>query len=56
VAVVGVALVKSVLRWSARTEQVRLLAIDPDGFCQVQLLVTGLITNSRIDQLVPLSG
>lgn len=48
-------MVKSVLRWIDRTEQVRLLVIDSDGFCQVRSLLTGLTTNTHASQLMPLS-
>jgi hypothetical protein len=49
-------LVKSVLRWIDRTEQVRVLAVDADGFCQVRSLLSGLTTNTHINQLTPVSG
>jgi hypothetical protein len=48
--------VKSVLRWIDRTERVRVLAIDANGFCQVRSLLSGLITNSHCSQLMPVSG
>ncbi len=47
--------VKSVLRWIDRPEQVRVLEIDSDGFCQVRSLLSGLITNSHCSQLMPAS-
>jgi hypothetical protein len=37
----------SILRWIDRTQEVRLLAISADGFCQVQSLISGLITNTQ---------
>jgi hypothetical protein len=49
-------LVKSVLRWIDRTEQVRVLAVDADGFCQVRSLLSGLTTNTHVSQLSPVSG
>jgi hypothetical protein len=49
-------LVKSVLKWIDRSERVSLLSVEEDGRCQVRSLLSGLITNSRIDQLMPLSG
>jgi hypothetical protein len=48
--------VKSVLRWIDRGEQVRLLAIDASGLCQVRSLLSGLATNTHINQLSPISG
>jgi hypothetical protein len=49
-------LVKSVLRWVDRAEQVRLVAIDADGLCQVRSLLSGLTTNTHASQLMPISG
>jgi hypothetical protein len=49
-------LVKSILRWVDRAEEVRLLTVDSDGFCQVRSLLSGLITNSHCSQLMPVSG
>jgi hypothetical protein len=43
----------SILRWIDRTQEVRLLAISADGFCQVQSLISGLITNTHLNQLMP---
>jgi hypothetical protein len=48
--------VKSVLRWIDRSEQVRLLAIDASGLCQVRSLLSGLVVNTHASQLVPPSG
>jgi hypothetical protein len=48
--------VKSVLRWIDRTEQVRLLAIDASGLCQVRSHLTGVVTNTHASQLMPVSG
>jgi hypothetical protein len=47
--------VKSVLRWIDRSEQVRLLAIDASGLCQVRSLLSGLIVNTHASQLIPVS-
>jgi hypothetical protein len=49
-------MVKSVLRWIDRTEQVRVLAVDADGFCQVRSLVSELVINTHVSQLTPVSG
>jgi hypothetical protein len=49
-------LVKSVLRWIDRAEEVRVLAVDSDGFCQVRSLLSGLTTNTHASQLMPVSG
>ena len=48
--------VKSVLRWIDRTEQVRLLAIDASGLCQVRSHLSGVVTNTHASQLMPVSG
>jgi hypothetical protein len=48
--------VKTVLRWIDRSEQVRLLAIDASGLCQVRSLLSGLTTNTHVNQLSPVSG
>jgi hypothetical protein len=48
--------VKSILRWIDRSEQVRLLAIDASGLCQVRSLLSGLTTNTHASQLMPVSG
>lgn len=50
-------LVNSVLKWIDRSgEQVRLLSLDLSGGCQVRSLLSGLVTHTRIDQLMPVSG
>jgi hypothetical protein len=47
-------LVKSVLRWIDRSERVSLLSVEADGRCQVRSLFSNLITNTRLDQLMPI--
>jgi hypothetical protein len=47
-------LVKSVLRWINRSERVVLLSVEPDQSCQVRSLLSNLITNTRLDQLMPI--
>jgi hypothetical protein len=49
-------LVKSVLCWIDRPEQVRVLEIDSSGFCLVRSLLSGLTTNTHVCQLTPVSG
>ncbi len=48
--------VKCVLKWVDRAEQVRLLSLEADGRCQVRSLVSSLIVNTRLDQLMPVSS
>ena len=47
-------LVKSVLRWIDRSERVSLLSVEADGRCQVRSLFSNLISNTRLDQLMPI--
>lgn len=47
-------IVRSILRWIDRSERLTLLNIEPDGRCQVRSQVSGLVRNTRLDQLRPL--
>lgn len=49
-------IVRTVLRWIDRPEQLRLLDVEADGRCSVRSLVSGLVTHSHVSQLCPVEA